>query len=162
MGYEQIYQKIIEEIKRDSSRGLLKLIDLYKQSSSEQREFIRKSIESKLASQLLSYSYTAAIESVRETSTEKLYDGFVAQSIEDSRRDYRDNIGMLFLLYNSTKRLGENFNTIIKRVAELSSTDFASLLMEFANRNDLDSDLVKLSGYKMVEDPEFNYVWVGE
>jgi len=158
--YEQRYRKLIEEININSGEGVLKLIEFYKESSLEQRGFIRESIDNKIAGQLLSYSYTAAIESVKNNSKEELFNGFVAQSIEDSRRDYRDNIGMLFLLYNSTKRLGENFNTIIKRVAKLSSTDFASLLMEFANRNDLDSDLVKLSGYKMVEEPEFNYVWV--
>ncbi len=162
MGYEQVYQKIIEEIKMGSSGGLLKLIESYKQSSSEQREFIRKSIDSRIAGQLLSYSYTAAIESVRESSAEKLYNGFVAQSIENSKRDYRDNVGILFLLYNSAKRLGENFNSIIERATELSSPDFASLLTEFAKRNDLDADLIKLSGYKIVEHPEFNYVWEGQ
>lgn len=161
MEYEQLYQKIIEEIKIDTNQGLLKLIGLYKQSSLEQREFIRKSIDNKIAGQLLSYSYIAAIESVRENSKEKLYDGFIAQSIENSRWDYRDNVIILFLLYNSAKRLGENIDMVINKAAELSSSDFADFLTEFTKRNDLDSDLVKLSGYKIVEYPEFNYVWVG-
>ena len=161
MNNAQTYQKIIDEVKSGSGEGLLILIKLYKQSSADQREIIRKSIDGKIASQLLSYSFTAAIESVRENSTEKLSNGLVAQSIEDSRRDYRDNISILFLLYNSARRLGANFNTLIEDVVRLSSADFAGLLVEFVGRKDLDTDLVKLSGYKMVEEPEFNYVWVG-
>jgi len=161
MSNAQTYQKIIDEIKSGSGEGLLILIKLYKQSSADQREVIRKSIDSKIASQLLSYSFTAAIESVKENSIETLSNGLVAQSIEDSRRDYRDNISILFLLYNSAKRLGVSFSTLIEDVAKLSSPDFAGLLVEFIGRKDLDTDLVKLSGYKIVEKPEFNYVWVG-
>ena len=151
--------KIAPFYKINPNDGLLKIIELYKESSLDQRVFIRGSVDNEIAGQLLSYSYTAAIESVRKNSKEILFNGFIAQSIEDSRRDYRDNIGMLFLLYKSTKRIGENFYTIIERVAGLSSLDFASLLKEFANRKDLDSDLIKLSGYKVVEEPEFNYIW---
>lgn len=158
---KQKYKKIIDEIKSGSIEGLLLLIELYKRLSADQREVIRESIDDKIASQLLSYSFTSAIESVKENSVEKLYNGFVAQSIEDSKKDYRDNISILFLLYNSAKRLRVNFNIIIRDIAKLSSSDFSNLLIEFAGRKDLDTDLVKLSGYKMVENPEFNYVWVG-
>jgi hypothetical protein len=155
------YQKIIKEIEINQNQGLLKLIDLYRNLSSSERELIRKFVDNNIANRLISYSFLMAVESVRKKSKEKLLDGLIAQSIEDSRVDYRDNVIILFLLYNSAKRLGEDFNAIIGRVAELSSPLFAEFLRGFIKRDDLHLDPMKLSGYKIVEYPEFNYVWAG-
>jgi hypothetical protein len=160
--FKETFEEIIKGIKtgQNENEHFDNLIRLYTSSSPEERDFIRKNIDNKTATLLISYSHTVAVECVRKKSSDKLFDGFVAQSIEDSRIDYRDNIIVLFLLYNSAKRLGVDIKLLVQKVCVLSSNQFAEMLAEFINRKDLDDDLVKLSGYKAVEQPQFNYVWV--
>lgn len=158
---KEILERIIKGIQAEQNQNenLNSLIRLYKDSSSQEREFIRKKIDNKIAALLISYSHTAAVECVRKNSSDELFDGIVAQSIEDSRIDYRDNIIVLFLLYNSAKRIGTDIKLLIQKACLLSSKQFSEMLTEFINRKDLDGDLIKLSGYKTVEQPQFDYVW---
>lgn len=162
--FKETFEGIIKGIKTEQNQNehLDSLIRLYIRSSPQEREFIRRNIDNKTAALLISYSHTVAVECVRENSSDRLFDSLVAQSIEDSRIDYRDNIIVLFLLYNSAKRIGADIKLLIQKVCVLSSEQFADMLIEFINRKDLDDDLVKLSGYKTVEQPQFNYVWVNK
>lgn len=157
--YENKLKNILVLIQNNSVCGIEELIELYKILSKNNQEIVRQLVDKNIATKLLSYSYVAAVESVRSKSTEKLFNGLIAQAIENARIDWRDNLVILFLLYNSAKRLKENFKDLVGKVLQVSSCDFAKLLIEFCNRNDLDSDLTLLSGYTIVEQPEFNYVW---
>jgi len=158
--YESKIKEIIKKIKTNSTNSLLELIELYKKASVEERDIIRKNIDSEISHQLITYSHDASIESVRKRSKEMLFNGLVAQSIEDAKFDYRDNVANLFLLYHSAKRIKEDPNLLVRGIVKLSSKDFGRLLYDFLGRDDLDTDLVRLSGYKVVEKPEFDYVWV--
>ena len=159
--FESKLNQIITKIKTASNGDITILIELYKNASTEEQGIIRGSIDRETSEQLISYSHLAAVECVRKQSKKILFNGIIAQAIENAKIDYRDNIGNLFLLYHSAKRIHEDPNLLIREAIQLSSKAFGKILYDFLGRSDLDSDIVKLSGYKAVDKPEFDYVWAG-
>lgn len=151
--------KLIENNKIYSRDGVLDLLDLYEDATDKEQVMFRSRIDDRIAGLLMDFSFDMAVECVREKSIDKLSKGLLAQVIEDSRSDFRDNLIRLFLLRNSAKILHVDFLSLVRRTQKISSIKFAELLNDFVNRKDLDSDLEKLSGYRTVTEPEFNYVW---
>ena len=155
--FENKFREIIEKINKDAD--VKYLVTFYKNASSAERQFMRENIDRSIVNKLLSFSFSAAVEGVRKNSRDKILDGLIAQSIEDAKKDYRDNVIILFLLHYSATRLGIDFREIAEEVIKLSSDGFADLLVGFIKRDDLNNDIVLLSGYKIIETPEFDYVW---
>ncbi len=144
-----------------SKVNLSELIDSYKKASPEERDAIRGRIDAEMSAQLLTFGHESAVDCVRKKSKAVLLAGLISQSIENAQIDFRDNLTNLFLLYHSAKLIGEDPNLLIKDVIKLSSKEFGKLLYDFLGREDLNNDVPKLAGYKAVDQPQFDYVWMG-
>jgi hypothetical protein len=124
------------------------LCETYVGTVPEERVKLREALASDFV--LFWFAHDMAVLAVRENSTERIRHGLVAVVIEDARRDQRDTLFPIAVLYYSASKIGADPNQLFTWAASIASPRMQALLKEFMNRPASKQDIAKF-GFKEVQ-----------
>lgn len=101
---------------------VVELIDDFEASASEERDEFLAAVSPGAARALAWYARRMAGRAVRESSPQLLWSGLVALAMAAPQFDFRDDLGLLALLYRSAEHLRVNPKELLARAATLTST----------------------------------------
>jgi hypothetical protein len=114
---------------------LTALSEIYLQSCTLRRSFIRSTITRDQGWLLILYSHRMAVFGVRAKSEEFIRDGLVAQAIENlAVGDVRDNLVALTLLFDAAIRSGLDPARLFRHAADISGMAMSSVLTDYLKR----------------------------
>lgn len=108
------------------------LCNTYMNADAQLRKKIRESLTADFA--LFWFAHDMALRAVRENRAEYLRMGLLALVIEDARRDSRDTLFPLALLYHSASKLGTDVTQLFLWAASMATARMEHVLVEFLDR----------------------------
>lgn len=127
----------------------MELARIYADSDCAGRRVIREKVSDDVRLLLLGFGDRLAIVADRRKDEGVLWLSFLAHSIEDFRRDARENQLRLALLNHVAAKLGLNQSAVFDRAAEVSSDHAARLFRAFDSRAPV---LKSLKAMRIVEE----------
>ncbi|HET9181578.1 MAG TPA: hypothetical protein VFP59_05555 [Candidatus Angelobacter sp.] len=106
--------------------------ELYLKSDAAHRQEIRESFTADFA--LFWFAKDMAVRAVRENEVDRVRKGLIAVLIEGARRDVRDTLFPIALLYNSASKIGADPHKLFNWAASISNEKMKSILDEFLSR----------------------------
>ncbi len=136
-----------------------KLVNLYKQLSSEEREIMRSLTSERNSYTLLAFAERMAALGVREESRERLLDGLLALIIENYNADWRDNLTKLAPLYHSAVKIGVDPQGLFTEAASYGNNEVAEIVREFPRREPENRSIEAFGYREYYGEDRFRYKW---
>ncbi|HEY7297139.1 MAG TPA: hypothetical protein VH684_04305 [Xanthobacteraceae bacterium] len=114
-------------------------------------------LSDKQSSTFLSFSERMASRAVRERNSEYLLLGLLALGIEGGKVDRRDNLLLMPLHYDASRRIGANPNEIFENVARLIPGTGGQNIRAFLSRSERDKSLDVMGYVVGADDDGFRY-----
>jgi hypothetical protein len=137
------------------------LLDEYLQVDADGRAEMRKDVSEELSNQLLAYSFLSSTLAIQLQSEQALLYGLAAQSLENAKFDFKNNLTGFALIYTSAGVLDVNTELLFGQMSGLSSDEFAVMMDDFLSRDEL-RKTADAFGYTYIVDQEtgaFDYIF---
>lgn len=134
------------------------IVEAFLTSDSSGRQRIVSRLSEHTSGALRAYAFKMSTEAVRQTSPDMVVRGLVALVIDGGRRDIRDCIIGMALLYHSALKLGMDAKSTFDTNASLSrSLPFRQAMREFPNRQPADRNLAAFYFREVTTPSGFTY-----
>ncbi|MFH1260124.1 MAG: hypothetical protein ABII74_10030 [Elusimicrobiota bacterium] len=135
-----------------------KMVNSFIKMSLQERDvFLEKFTRIRQSDTLLAFSERMAILSVREKNPRWIFEGLIAQVIEDLRQDWRENTMILSLLDHSAKKIGADPMELFKKAVDYASPKTAKFLIDFAERDPNLKSIEMMGYYEVMREGGFWY-----
>lgn len=130
----------------------------FEQLDRAERDRLIGGLSAPLGGKLLALSGFMAEAAINSNDGSLLHSAVVLHVIEDFRKDYRENIRYLVLLFNASKVLGIDFAAVARNVASMASERGRKCLLDFASRDEALNRLGSFAIKAEVVDGVFRFV----
>jgi len=142
--YTAEVRQAVEELCRD-----------YVHAESDERSRLREALAADFV--LFWFAHDMAVQAVRENSTDRIYEGLAAVVIEDARKDERDTLFPIAVLYHSARKIGADPNRLFSWAASIASARMEAVLKEFMTRPASKQDIAKFGLKEVQTEAGFDY-----
>jgi hypothetical protein len=135
-----IYKKLDELSKlllADANDAVPLLLNLYLSSDGIDKDFIRKKLSYKAAGKLLVFGREMVLKATQTKNSDFIVKGLTAQSIENARVDYNDNVEIMRDLSDAARSIGCDPVPLLTDLMKISSAYFSAIISKLIEKEAL-------------------------